>query len=905
MKKRFLNVIFLGALLVGTVGTVTSCKDYDDDIKNLQDDVAALQQTVGDLQKAISAGSVITGVTATDNGIVVSLSDGKTYTISNGKNGADGTNGTDGANGKDGSVVTIGSNGNWFIDGVDTGKAAKGDKGDQGAPGNDGKDGTDGKDGADATIIYYYPATSDEADVAGDETGYWVKVTIDGETTTKEMTNDKWLVAAKGAITAVWDTKAGTLTLMGVEGAEDGIVAISLWSGLSSLAFVPDYVSSPNMAGAILFNQFAFQDVNKNNATFVVENNPIASYRLNPKNAKIDDYTFSFIGRSVQTRTNADIDNLLTSDNFTKNAETGFLDFHVTLNQSVYDANFKDKNGNVITSKVPVVALKATKKDASAEYVSDYATISYNVYDWFGMYRKAPFEKDGTLNTAGLYDYTNKPLYSDYTDIQLEITEGSSLDLNTIPVYLTEGWDNTVQSWKYYSVQSLGVDVKYEFTKDLNDNGKDDDKVAGADGTDQQQYVKLDANGIVTIDRAVATGTGAAAIGKAPVFLMKALVNGKVVAKQYILINIVEKETQPSENVTITVAAKSLNYTELNGTSSDAKSTIGITAQQFNDILGKVGMDNNTFWNNYVNLSAVYSDAAMTKPVAGVHAEVNTGLSVVQLTFNDQVLAATNAKAYVKLTTNDPRYGAVIFEFTYSVVYPTLPNLKPENILPGTTNTIVVQGSMVNGIWDYSARLQGAFAFENYTVPNNVNSVIYRVTDKKTGWSLSGIDYTDQVLGVTNLTEDTTYDLQLVATLANGNEIVYSFKVMFRIPFTASLGDIELNSAVMNDAASLASKVQIKDRSGVLVYGVIDSNGTVGLTEKGKAYGLTAASLDFVYDVETYKNVVCDATTGMVTWTNDVAIFSDVKLKSTVTITFAAPILTLTANGQVTILGSK
>ncbi len=38
-------------------------------------------------------------------------------------------------NGKDGFVVEIGENGNWFIDGVDTGKPARGEKGETGATG--------------------------------------------------------------------------------------------------------------------------------------------------------------------------------------------------------------------------------------------------------------------------------------------------------------------------------------------------------------------------------------------------------------------------------------------------------------------------------------------------------------------------------------------------------------------------------------------------------------------------------------------------------------------------------------------------------------------------------------------------------------------------------------------------
>ena len=37
MNKKFLSVILFSALMVGTAGTFTSCKDYDDDIDNLQE----------------------------------------------------------------------------------------------------------------------------------------------------------------------------------------------------------------------------------------------------------------------------------------------------------------------------------------------------------------------------------------------------------------------------------------------------------------------------------------------------------------------------------------------------------------------------------------------------------------------------------------------------------------------------------------------------------------------------------------------------------------------------------------------------------------------------------------------------------------------------------------------------
>lgn len=54
-----------------------------------------------------------------------------------GVQGEQGQPGKDGVDGEDGHtpVITIGENGNWFIDGVDTGVKAQGDKGDTGAQG--------------------------------------------------------------------------------------------------------------------------------------------------------------------------------------------------------------------------------------------------------------------------------------------------------------------------------------------------------------------------------------------------------------------------------------------------------------------------------------------------------------------------------------------------------------------------------------------------------------------------------------------------------------------------------------------------------------------------------------------------------------------------------------------------
>ena len=92
----------------------------------------------------------------------ITFTDGSstTFTVTNGKDGEQGIQGIQGEPGEDGHtpVITIGENGNWYIDGEDTGKPSsiKGDKGDKG---DQGEKGDKGDDGLSAYEIYkkYHP----------------------------------------------------------------------------------------------------------------------------------------------------------------------------------------------------------------------------------------------------------------------------------------------------------------------------------------------------------------------------------------------------------------------------------------------------------------------------------------------------------------------------------------------------------------------------------------------------------------------------------------------------------------------------------------------------------------------------------------------------------------------------
>ena len=115
MRKKYLSALLFGALLVASAGTFTSCKDYDDDISNLQSQIDTNTADIKALQEKINNGMWVTSVTSIDGGFTIAFSDGTSYEI---KNGKDGANGADGAAGADGTQITIGEDGYWYFDGV-------------------------------------------------------------------------------------------------------------------------------------------------------------------------------------------------------------------------------------------------------------------------------------------------------------------------------------------------------------------------------------------------------------------------------------------------------------------------------------------------------------------------------------------------------------------------------------------------------------------------------------------------------------------------------------------------------------------------------------------------------------------------------------------------------------------
>ena len=134
MRKKYLSALLFGALLFASTGTFTSCKDYDDDISNLQTQINDVKTAISELQAKVDGGKYVTDVVKEGDGIKITWNDNSSSVIETIK-------------GADGTIVTIGENGNWFIDGVDQGISAKGEKGDKGDKGDQGEQGEQGPAG--------------------------------------------------------------------------------------------------------------------------------------------------------------------------------------------------------------------------------------------------------------------------------------------------------------------------------------------------------------------------------------------------------------------------------------------------------------------------------------------------------------------------------------------------------------------------------------------------------------------------------------------------------------------------------------------------------------------------------------------------------------------------------------
>ena len=424
MNKKYFSVLLMGAMTVATVGTVTSCKDYDDDISNLQERIDKLSEAIKNIQTQIDNGAILTSVTPTENGMTITLNQNgqpKTYTISNGK---------DGQNGKS---WKIGDNGNWWYDEgngyVDSKLPARGENGKEGENGTNGENGAAGENGENGK--YYVP---------NPETGCF-DIYQDGKKL--ESTNIPYTATAENAITATWEK--GVLTLVGVKDAVDGKIVLNLNSVLRAMVFNPshyvDGVEAIDLA-TYKYQPLGVKKVNADDdfladapfpallADGVTVESPLyfapdmkASYFLNPSNADVTeeakDYKFLMSSAKYTDFTRAAATSIFT----VKKVENKDGKLNVTAK---YDGEAIKQLEQTWTKdrEMTLVALQYTKDDATV--TSDFATLTTSDYSNVHILSAKSAYTDWR---AWLFTSATRTIYRDATTKTVE--ESSTYDLAT------------------------------------------------------------------------------------------------------------------------------------------------------------------------------------------------------------------------------------------------------------------------------------------------------------------------------------------------------------------------------------------------------------------------------------------------------------------------------------------
>lgn len=422
--KKSKDFQFYFIAILALVITFISCKDYEDDISNLRTEITELRQKIDDINSALKDGASIKSVEPTTDGIIITLTNNDTYIITNGTPGADGTSG------KDGSVVNIGTNGNWYIDGVDTGKPSKGEDGVLGG--------------------YYYP----------NEDGYWYKVEKDVE----EKTTQAWLPS--GTITATLIN--GIVTLHNVEGA-NGPITLGQ-AILSYLTIIPDFVSQND--GAIV-----------NFSTFTTSCGEIAPstrvrYLVSPSNASVDlidvsSLYFKYNNPTVLESRSSEIDPKASFVSL----ENGVLTVEVMINTEKLEMESSNK-----IDKIMLVAPLRSGGEVNSDWAKVVST-PLNHEDLALVYNPKNYEGAvwSSMELTKTLDETKDVVKSDPRVLNLKYSETIELK-EVVKTMFTDG------DWSDFNIDTYNMEIAFDF----NDEEGNVIMNKSEEGVDQQQYIKLE-----------------------------------------------------------------------------------------------------------------------------------------------------------------------------------------------------------------------------------------------------------------------------------------------------------------------------------------------------------------------------------------------------------------------------
>ena len=765
MKKKFYGALLVGSLFLA--GGMVSCSDYDDDINSLNERVDALEKTVAELQKAIEAGAVITNVESTENGVKVTLSDGKTFEVKNGANGADG---------KPGSVVTIDKEGYWCIDGIrqtdENGNPykAQGEKGEAGEPGKPGEDGKDG--------CWYVPAKD----------GYWHKQYYNEEgTVVDEATDQKWTPSEEESVRVVYDPVNGCLEISNAEGMEkDQTLYIPITSNLKSLAAIPYILDEDTKYPLVFFYNIMGLDAKtgSSNLTVATSTNAKAHYRLNPANANTQDWNWAMIDRTVATvstpeatRAAGDKNELLSIKSAVR--ENDELIVTLKSNESLEDL----VNDNMFQEHA-IAALQGTNKETEEVITSDYIKVSSRDLTKFSIITGYDeVEYDG-VNGVFKLPTVNQALDQAFDDKEADVKMlyTASLDLNT----LISTWAEEVEWYKNIPTLVEGLvdegELTYEFKLPA-------EYLIGENKTNQQDFVTLDGSILKVDTEKWPNGTGA--IGTTPIVEIYAMVNGKLIATGLMKVAIVKEDAVEKPVYKVTADPIVVEYNDI-----VADKVVGkFTWDQMRKVFDDLKMTREEFVDNYWGGEAVYDNPGIEAKdnIDGMASEKTTAIYV---TFNPKHIPS-NAEGNITVTFN-PRGGNAIYEyspievtFPYTVSHKHVSYPAFNSQFVDVDNALaIVKGQMIKGVWTQKVEISEHFLMDSYKADGNHEAPVLEIDTEKlpegTDLTLESGDITTQTLTLNSeiVGNELNVPATVVIPLANGERIcVKSYTIRFVNPF--------------------------------------------------------------------------------------------------------------------------
>lgn len=915
MNKKYLSVVLFSALMLGTAGTFTSCKDYDDDIENLQSQITTMKGTVDDLQKKIESGLVVTKVEKSADGVNITFSNGQTYEL---KNGAKGDKGDTGAAGADAVVWNIGQDGYWYKDGEKTEYKAIG---------------TNGVDGSNGANGYYYKPNA--------TTGCFDVYVIDenGEEKFVKSTTISYVSPVAG-VSVVHD--GNKLIVNGaIDSKGNAVNALELYLGekLTSVAFVPELLDEYSKYPlAKFYHVDAFLDETKYVTTagasqydFIGQvnldkSNEVAlTYRVNPQGAYVEGAVLNFINRSiVQTRAIAGDKNDLLNVVGTPVINNEQINVKAGINVS------KRSAANESSSKATFdLAALQTSVGTSVPVTSDYIAVRSEEIK--------PILVDSILTTAATtvtYYNRTKAITTDNPENDAFVKKfvpavADVTGAHAIPAHLKFAYKKTTgdagsidlrekvglyvnadRKWlTSYGIKSMS----YEFS--LPKEYKDVD----ANQTNQQWFVKLDGS-VLSINTNNLTGGLTQAIGRKPVVRVDAFLTNnagakKLVASAYIRLEITEKDPVNVAVHNIELAAPQ-NY-EYHALATTYTEVANMPWSRINnEIYGAESLTATTFWNYYgggadtyevkvitynkltgnevvlLNNAAVPSNTVYTNTtIPGISLQIDLNAtagttSVIKVGANNGIKTENTYKemgngAQYKVTItikseDATQHGDFILTQVFNVkedcVYFTYnPNYYFSSWNSVAGDYIVVKGK-VSGTpasWHMTSQLS-----EHFKLINNQNIFNYYATATEYknvqagslifNWTELDVTPAGSIIADATLALDhamteseeiktMNYEYQLV----NGETCNTSYKVVFVNPFLSGTPTaVSLNgNSVGAQSVATAPSVIVVDKDGDNIYMWNKTTSALALTSKATDdYKVAAPSVSYAWVQDTNYN---------------------------------------------------